>query len=849
MISRLQSSFVLLGLSIVVLMGCGSADLIDKQAVFDQYTWWDSRDWDWYSERIPFIETPDAQINEVYYYRWEVVKTHLTYGSPQTGYLFTEFMDRPFWSGTHGGISCPLGHQLSEIRWMNDPRIIDDFARYWIDTDGAKERNYSNWYASGLWQIHEVHGDNQWITSMLPYMEEQYQGWLAENFDPDHGLFFKSGHDDGMEININSRQLTDNWVVEGYRPTLNAYIYGDLMAMAQTAKIRGDNQKALDYTSRANTLKLRVLSELWDEKRQFFFHQFKGDHNPGIKDKSLTYETGPFAGNENGRELLGYVPWQFNLPDESHAVAWKFLMDSTHFYAPFGPTVTSRSDPQFRISPNCCVWSGQSWPFATTQTLVGMANLLNNYVQSEVDQEDYFDLLKIYTRTQYKDGRPYIAESANPLDGSWFGSDMPNHSEHYFHSGYVDLVLGGLLGIRPQSEDSLVVNPLIPADWDYFAVEDLAYHGHTVSVIWDRVGSKYHAGAGLTVLVDGKVADSRADIGLLRIAVTPVEGTMNFDRPHNIAVNNGTQFPEITASYSAPAFPPFAANDGAIYFHKVPTNRWATTGSATETDWIQLDFGSSQPIQSVKMYFLDDGVGLVPPTSYVVELLRSGIWQNADVQSRRPAKPTGRMANVILLSGEKAEAVRVTFEHAPNGKTGLAEIEVWTPDTVSLDSLMPEKGRAPTNLALNTTKATFPNVTVSFPPDTDASVLNDGSFGLTTYQANRWIAKDSPNKVDWVEVEFESPQRIKELEVYLWGNAPRYLARIDSSITAPASLAVEAYVAGQWVSVSNIKAFPRQPQVMARNLLSFDPIETKKVRLLVEHKLPAFSGATEIQVR
>ena len=114
--------FGLLVLSLCLMTACSpQKDIVDRDAVFARYNWWDSRDFGWYEDRIPFVETPDNQINEVYYYRWEVLKTHLTYGSPETGYLFTEFMDRPFWSGTYGGISCPLGHQLTEVRWMKDP--------------------------------------------------------------------------------------------------------------------------------------------------------------------------------------------------------------------------------------------------------------------------------------------------------------------------------------------------------------------------------------------------------------------------------------------------------------------------------------------------------------------------------------------------------------------------------------------------------------------------------------------------------------------------------------------------------------------------------------------------------
>ncbi len=837
-------------LSIIVLLiaclgGCGGdGGLIDRQEVFDRYDWWDSRDWGWYAKRIPFIETPDAEINEVYYYRWEVMKTHLTYGSPETGYLFTEFMDRPFWSGTYGGISCPLGHQLSEVRWLKDPRVIDDFSRYWIDTEGARPRTYSNWYGTGLWQVHEVWGDEDWVRSMLPYMEEQYQGWRAENFDQDHGLFFKTGHDDGMEVNINSRQAEDDWVVEGYRPTLNAYLYGDLLALSKTSALAGDTRKAARYAAQADTLKRRVLEELWDERRQFFLHQFKNDHPPGIVAKTRTYQTGPYAGDAHGRELIGYVPWQFNLPEDRHAVAWQFLMDPDHFYAPFGPTTTEQGDPQFYVSERCCVWSGQSWPYATTQTLVALANLLNNYRQEYVSAADYVDLLKVYTRTQYKDGRPYIAESANPHDGSWFGSNMPNHSEHYLHSGYVDLVLSGLLGIRAAAGDTLVVNPLVPDAWDYFAVEGVAYHGYELSLVWDRDGSRYGKGVGLTLLLDGQVAANKETLGPLTHVVASRSSSMAFERPNNLAVNNGRRFPEITASFSAPSHPPFAANDGAIYYHKVPTNRWTTAESPNDKDWLAIDFGATQTVSEVKLYFLDDEAGIVPPADFTVEVRVDGAWIEAQEQARVPGLPTGRRANTVSLGSIEADGMRVTFTHAKDGFTGLTELEVWTPSGIPVRP----PDRAPSNRAINPDGAAYPRISASFPPDADVSVLIDGSYGLTTYQANRWIARDTPNDTDWVQIDFESRQTISMVDVYLWGDAPRYLARIDSSVTAPRSLKIEVMNGSGWEAVSGVLHHPVRPMTMARNRIFFDAVEAQALRVLFEHDGSATSGATEIQV-
>ncbi|WP_202921651.1 hypothetical protein [Anatilimnocola aggregata] len=117
------------------------AQVLDKQRQLESQIFWDNRDWDWYAEQIPFFECPDADITTTYYYRWELLTKHLTYGSPNNGYCFTEFIDRPFWSGAYGAISCPAGHQLYEARWLRRPRISRDYARYWFQTPGAQPRN------------------------------------------------------------------------------------------------------------------------------------------------------------------------------------------------------------------------------------------------------------------------------------------------------------------------------------------------------------------------------------------------------------------------------------------------------------------------------------------------------------------------------------------------------------------------------------------------------------------------------------------------------------------------------------------------------------------------------------
>ena len=70
----------------VVSVSMGAArgqGILDKQSILDKQTYFDNRDWDWYKANIPFVETPDADIDMTDYYRWELITKHMVYGSPE----------------------------------------------------------------------------------------------------------------------------------------------------------------------------------------------------------------------------------------------------------------------------------------------------------------------------------------------------------------------------------------------------------------------------------------------------------------------------------------------------------------------------------------------------------------------------------------------------------------------------------------------------------------------------------------------------------------------------------------------------------------------------------------------
>jgi hypothetical protein len=307
----------------------------------------------------------------------------------------------------------------------------------------------------------------------------------------------------------------------GYRATINSYMYGDAVAIARIAALAGQQDVVKDFVTKAKQTKALVQTKLWDRDAEFFKVLPRGDRTTLV----------------DVREEHGFTPWYFNLPDPPFAVAWKQLMDPKGFFAPFGPTTAEQRHPGFKVSytGHECQWNGPSWPFSTAITLTGLANLLNGPPQQVIGAKDYFELLKIYTKShQLKrdDGRvvPWIDENLNPNTGDWIartrlkawnndtwdaGKGGVERGKDYNHSTYCDLVISGLIGLRPRADAIVEVNPLVPQAWASFCLDRVAYHGHLLTILWDRTGENHHRGKGLRVFCDGREIAASPHLGRL----------------------------------------------------------------------------------------------------------------------------------------------------------------------------------------------------------------------------------------------------------------------------------------------------------------------------------------------
>ncbi len=119
----------------------------------------------------------------------------------------------------------------------------------------------------------------------------------------------------------------------------------------------------------------------------------------------------------------------------------------------------------------------------------------------------------------------WLDENIQPYTGEWLSRKIlqewgwrsnkggVERGKDYNHSTFNDLIITGLVGLRPQKDDTLKVNPLVPEDeWDYFCLDNIKYRGKKITIIYDKYGTRYGKGIGLKLYVDGKKMGSSKDL-------------------------------------------------------------------------------------------------------------------------------------------------------------------------------------------------------------------------------------------------------------------------------------------------------------------------------------------------
>jgi Mannosylglycerate hydrolase MGH1-like glycoside hydrolase domain/Glycosyl hydrolase family 65, C-terminal domain len=443
-----------------------------------------SESWAWMKENIPFFDCPDKSFEQIYYFRWWTFRKHLK--RMPDGFVFTEFLDDVGHAGKHNTISCALGHHIYEGAWLHDKRYVDDYARFWyVGHEGDLQphfHKYSNWGTWALYRRYLVNQDKAFLIGLLDAYLRDYEAWVKEQ-GLENSLFWQYDVRDGMEESISGSRRARN-----ARPPLNSYMYANAVAISRVAEMAGRSELAQEYARKAIELRSLVQKLMWDKDAEFFKVRY------------------PDGGLADVREEVGFIPWYFDLPEPGYERAWLQFVDPQGFKAPMGITTAERRHPDFRShGVGTCEWDGAVWPFATSQTLVGLANVIRSRRQQYVTKADYYDAILTYARSHRFRGKPYIGEYLDEKTGVWLKPDS-DRSRYYNHSTFCDLVIGGLVGLVPRDDEMVLVGPLLPPDkWDWFCLDNVLYHGRLLTILWDRNGDKYNKGEGFRIFADGTV--------------------------------------------------------------------------------------------------------------------------------------------------------------------------------------------------------------------------------------------------------------------------------------------------------------------------------------------------------
>lgn len=462
--------------------------------------------YEWMCAEIPVFECPDKDIEEAYYFRWWTYRKHLK--KTEDGYILSEFLPKVSWSGKHNEINAAVGHHLYEGRWLkNSSEYLKDYVNFFLD-NSERGHQYSAWLIYAVHQMCTVNDNWDMGEGFLDKICRYYEEWEETHLLSD-GMFWSYDNYDAMEFSI-SGTTEDLRSLKGIRPTLNSYMCADAWAIADFAKRMGKDDIYEKYMKKYEALKKLINENLWQNGFYRAFHFENGDENNSCKKIVENWI------DKTPKELIGYIPWMFNIPEKGKEEVFDYLIDENCFYTDYGIATAEKNDKRFLYEVRHeCLWNGYVWPFATSQTLTAMRNVIMNYDGNKKNRDNFFRLTKEYAKSHKRireDGKKvnWIDEVRHPLKDEWSSREVLKNwgweenkggferGKDYNHSTFCDIIISGIIGVKYENGE-IEISPSIPDEWDYFRLDNLNIRGETYTIIYDKTGEKYKKGKGINI--------------------------------------------------------------------------------------------------------------------------------------------------------------------------------------------------------------------------------------------------------------------------------------------------------------------------------------------------------------
>ena len=519
---------------------------------------------------IPLFLSSNNDFTEVYNYRWWVVSKHLKtwFDTSQNKnvWIFSEFFGTPGHAARSGAIPAAAGHQFYETRWLRDSQYIVSFIEYWMKGYASnhnqrenaqfltyisrpESHHFTSWMIDGVEAFLKVRPNMNWTNNMLPYLEHHQLIWdsifkinksnsktnrlykcldlydaqeftiaatlgLINSPDPGPYTFYRNG---GYRDYYRgwSHYYVPTPTIQAYplafrefypqlylaRPSLNSYMYGNLKSLSNLYALKAftnnnnssDYYKSTEYAQKAEILQSVTLSSLWNSDDQFFNSVTAGNNAFGVQDFECRI-----------KEAVGFTPFYFNMTNfcnTNYNLIWQYLGSNTGFYNTKGMSSAQISSPYY--DEQAYAWNGRGWPFLNSVVNKAYANYLTNY-KPYIDDNDRNLLYNLINQLVVLHGNPRdIQEYYLPSVGPTFGG-----ATDYFHSTFPDMIIEDLIGFKSSHQNQFTINCLLPeAQWDFFYLGNIRYHGHDIDIIWKKDWNTSQPGnqSALVIWVDNRL--------------------------------------------------------------------------------------------------------------------------------------------------------------------------------------------------------------------------------------------------------------------------------------------------------------------------------------------------------
>lgn len=696
----------------------------------------------WWVDNIPWLDTPEDSIDKTLFYRWWLLRFNfLDADVPGNDYQFPVAIEGVL--GYNNAIVLTTCMFIDDLKYLRDPTYaygswigageVAAGGKY-VDNPGSPE-NWSNSYAqyitAAAWRSYQVHGGPAVIAAKLArYGRDDVDGLLKAYDRNGNGLI---EYDWAAMTGNDADAVSFDWAkrhgMARMDRTESAYVYANAVAAAQAARISGDPAMAAELEATASRIRSSVLKWLWQDETGV-------PDSMGLRGNLLKHRQAAGPGSlVDWKETNNYYPFSVGLMpkagdpdyDRKYAEALRLFADAGQY--PVFPFYTAnQADKHARGDEG----SNNFSVINSTVAFRLFGSALRDYPSPYLDAQSYRKLLYwnawahyVGGDNRYPDQNEFWAQGSADRGGSIGYRSWIHHTQ----LGATNFtMIEDAMGLRPRSDAKIELYP-IDVGWDHFAADNLRYHGHDLSITWDRDGSHYGGAVprGYSVFVDGKLAftvdrlghvvydpetgeveaaaDAIGPVPARRVSARPAA----LEKPEQVAIaadarladvlakagidialpqaagRNLAQGAKASASFAAPGFAAEAAVDGGTANEPF----WGSIGSPSPQDWVELDFGQPRPIDDVRLYFYRSSspageqhgffsgtrAGYAPPWMYSLQYLDGAQWKTIPGQSRDEPIAQGNL-NRVRFPAITTSRLRVLVTHAGTMRTGIKEIQV-----------------------------------------------------------------------------------------------------------------------------------------------------------------------------